>query len=215
MIIDPVERGKPDHYLFVIDTDTYAGGFERQMCAYLTGQVGECGVGKENTKLAEQEIPEAVSRLEEMIKQIPDEHGCNRPVSIFPTLGWFNHGAGGHFRDGQEEEALVDYKKKIKENFEKAHESYIKEHHEKVRAESQQKIDEANALTKVKKFPAYMSVAIYFYEIPDKGLIDLMKQRAKDISTKGVGLKGYEDKVNVTGFRLLEQRTVYKEVEQE
>ena len=28
-------------YLFVIDTDSYAGNFEREMCAYLTNQIGE------------------------------------------------------------------------------------------------------------------------------------------------------------------------------
>jgi len=34
-------------FIFVIDTDTYAGNFERPMCAYMTGRVGECGVGEE------------------------------------------------------------------------------------------------------------------------------------------------------------------------
>jgi hypothetical protein len=88
-------QGSPDHYLFVIDTDTYAGNFERQMCAYVTGQIGECGVGEENAELAKQEIPDEVARLEELIESVPDEHGCHRPVSIFPTPGWFSPGMGG------------------------------------------------------------------------------------------------------------------------
>ncbi len=46
-MVKPVKREEPDHYLFVIDTDTYAGSFEREICAYVTGQIGECEVGKE------------------------------------------------------------------------------------------------------------------------------------------------------------------------
>ena len=99
LAIEPIKRGEPDHYLFVIDTDAYAGGFERQMCAYVTGQIGECEVGKEQAQVAQREIPHVVAQLEDLIDQVPDEHGCHRPVSIFPTPGWFNHGMGGYFRD--------------------------------------------------------------------------------------------------------------------
>ena len=63
-MVNPKMQGQPDHYLFVIDTDIYAGNFERQMCAYITGQIGECEVGKENAELARQEIPNEVARLE-------------------------------------------------------------------------------------------------------------------------------------------------------
>lgn len=205
-------RGQPDHYLFVIDTDTYAGNFEREMCAYVTGQIGECEVGKENAELVRQEIPAAVAKLGELINSVPDECGCHRPVSIFPTPGWFNHGMGGHFRDGQEEEALTHYKQETKKYYEKAPESYAEHLRDKVCAESQQKIDEANALTTVQKYPAYLSVAIYFHTIPDKDLIDIMKQRARDIATRGVGLKGFESQVRIEGFRFLEQHTTYKEL---
>ena len=37
-------------WLFVITTDQYAGNFEREMCAFITGMVGECGVGDEEAK---------------------------------------------------------------------------------------------------------------------------------------------------------------------
>ncbi|KKK83825.1 hypothetical protein LCGC14_2789530, partial [marine sediment metagenome] len=39
------EENKSDSWIFIIDTDSYAGNFEREMCAYITGRVGECGVG--------------------------------------------------------------------------------------------------------------------------------------------------------------------------
>ena len=211
-MVEPVNLEEPDRYLFVIDTDRYAGNFEREMCAYVTGQIGECEVGKENAELAKQEIPDVVAKLEELIDSIPDEHGYHRPVSIFPTPGWFNHGRGGHFRDGQEEEALIDYKQETEKHYKKAPENYVEHLREKIREESQQKIDEANALTVVSKFPAYMSVAIYFHTIPDKDLIEVMKERARNIAIKGVGLKGFESQVGIEGFRFLEQHTTYREI---
>lgn len=211
-MVNPRMQWQPDHYLFVIDTDTYAGSFERQMCAYVTGQIGECEVGKENAELAMQEIPDVVARLEELIESVPDEDGCHRPVSIFPTPGWFNHGMGCDFRDGQEEEALEDYKQRVREYNEKAPEAYVESLRDKVRAESQQEIDKANALTAVQKYPAYRSVAIYFHTIPDNDLIKLMKQRTRDIATRGVGLKGFEQTIGIEGFRFLEQHTTYKEL---
>ena len=39
-----------------------------------------------------------------------------------------------------------------------------------------------------------------------------MKQRASDIATRGVGLKGFEQKIEIEGFRFLEQHTTYKEL---
>ncbi|MBS3089663.1 hypothetical protein J4461_02150 [Candidatus Pacearchaeota archaeon] len=211
-MVNPRMQGQPDYYLFVIDTDKYAGNFEREMCAYITGQIGECEVGKENAKLARQEIPDVVARLDELIDSVPDENGCHRPVSIFPTPGWFNNGMGGHFRDGQEEKALAHYKQETKKYYEKAPESYAENLREKVRVEGQQKIDEANALTVVQKYPAYMSIAIYFHSIPDRDLIDVIKQRARDIAAQGVGLRLFESQVRIDGFRFLEQYTTYKEL---
>ena len=209
---NPRMRGQPDYYLFVIDTNRYAGNFERQMCAYVTGRIGECGVGKEYAELARQEIPDVVAKLEELIEGVPDEHGCNRPVSIFPKPGWFNPGVEGHFRDGQEEEALVYYKQEVEKHYKKVPESYAEHLREEVRKKSQQKIDEANALTQAPKYPAYMSVAIYFHTIPDSRLLAVMKERARDIASRGIGLKGFEHQVGIDGFRFLEQHTTYKEL---
>lgn len=60
----------------VIKTDSYAGNFERHLCAWLTGTIGLCEVGKE---LIEPGIEEM---FEDLICQMPDDHGCYRPVSI-------------------------------------------------------------------------------------------------------------------------------------
>jgi hypothetical protein len=34
-------------YVFIIDTEQYAGNFEREMCAYCTGILGDCEVGED------------------------------------------------------------------------------------------------------------------------------------------------------------------------
>lgn len=35
---------------FIIDTDSYSGNFEREMCAYITGHIGDCLVGFEEAE---------------------------------------------------------------------------------------------------------------------------------------------------------------------
>lgn len=37
-------------YILVADTNQYAGNFERELCAYITGQYGECSVGADIAK---------------------------------------------------------------------------------------------------------------------------------------------------------------------
>lgn len=205
------QPGKPDHYLFVIDTDQYAGNFEREMCAYVTGQFGECEVGKEIADEVRKREPKLVERLEDLVKSVPDDHGCNRPVSIFPTPGWFNNGMGGHYRPGQEEEALAHYKQQVEKQALEAPKSYVEHLRPQIIAEGQKEIDEANKLTEVPKYHAYQSVAIYLHQIPEKDLIEKMKSRALEIAKKGMGFRK-SSKPTITGFRLLEQKTVFKEL---
>ncbi len=66
---------KETTYVFEIETDKYAGNFEREMCAYVTGIVGECEVGK---KYVDENIED---KFEDMVKQVPDEHACYRPCA--------------------------------------------------------------------------------------------------------------------------------------
>src|SRR3989344_3951968 len=179
LLADP---GKPDHYLFVIDTEEYAGNFEREMCAYVTGQVGECEVGEEVARMARKKDASFFTRLEDLVKSIPDELGDYSPVSIFPTPGWFNNGVDGHYRLGQEVEALAHYKQQVEKR-----------------------------ATEVPKHHAYQSVAIYLHKIPGKDLIETMKKRALEIANEGMGFQK-SSKPTITGFRLLEQRTAFTEL---
>lgn len=85
-------------YVFVVDTDHYAGNFERQMVAYVTGSLGECGVGREEQALFEEEsgFPDLMDKMSHQ----PDDHGCFRPATIWTTPGRYNNGNGKHF-DGE------------------------------------------------------------------------------------------------------------------
>jgi hypothetical protein len=95
-------------YIFVIDTDSYAGNFEREMTAYITGKSGECGVGQELTD----KFPDYFD--EDLVISAPDERGCRRPCEIIETPGWFKTGLGGHFKEGQEKEAEEHYVESLK-----------------------------------------------------------------------------------------------------
>jgi len=83
-------------YIFVIDTNSYAGNFEREMCAHLTGYVGECGTGEETAEATRRLIPEVAGQLEELLEEV--RHGdddWSSAVSIYPTPRYCNNGHGG------------------------------------------------------------------------------------------------------------------------
>jgi hypothetical protein len=75
-------------FILVIETDKYAGNFERELCAYVTSAVGECGVGDEARKVCIKELgQEQAEELSELTMQISDDRGCYRPTSIWQATG--------------------------------------------------------------------------------------------------------------------------------
>ncbi len=93
-----VNESKITSVVFAIDTKDYSGNFEREMCAFVTGQVGECEVGLEFTEDAAEEL-KSFKWIEEHIVQEADDADspCLRPCAIWPTPGRVNNGRGGHF----------------------------------------------------------------------------------------------------------------------
>jgi len=89
-------NGTTTSYLMVIMTDSYAGNFERKLCAYATGAVGECEVGyREARDFTEEFGDDFTNNLREIIRDEPDDHGCHRPVTMMATIeGDPNHGMG-------------------------------------------------------------------------------------------------------------------------
>ena len=179
-------------YIFVVDTEDYAGNFERQLCAYVTGKIGECEVGSEEAKQfikdmgLDEYYDEDNDHLFSFIEQKPDEHGCSRPCATWATPGWFNHGMGGHFRDGQEKEAKAHHKKECLE--------YMKKY----------KGAKLEADAPLSKFPAHLSVAIFMHRQPNDKEIKILLSRSKDYCKK--------NKIPFTGVRLLKEETRIEEV---
>lgn len=226
-------------YFFVIDTEDYAGNFERQLCAYITGRVGECGVGDDMAALFKEETGQEA--FDNVIEE-PDEHGCHRPATIYRTPGWFSNGLGGSFRDGQEAESLAHYKKaaaNIYGGYAKPARHYLevlsgtdkKAKAELVRlgwtvkackeniARHEKEIAKAQALTKTPKYPgAYNSVAISFDSKPTAKQIALMKERAVAFAAMPAKTYGGPPRgpriSKITGFRLIKQ-TVKRQLDEE
>lgn len=85
-------------YTFIIDTNIYAGNFERQMCAFMTGMTGECGVGEHVAEQVRSTL-EHGGWYSTHVVNVDDGEGCERPCQIEPTPGYFNNGMGKHYAD--------------------------------------------------------------------------------------------------------------------
>lgn len=93
-----------EQLIFVVHTDSYSGNFERELCAYITGQVGDCGVGEDlASDFLDDEGDEAADLFDEIVAQVRDDHGVMRPCAIYPTPGRLNDGYG-NMRDAKEGE---------------------------------------------------------------------------------------------------------------
>lgn len=194
-------------YIFCIDTDEYAGNFERPMCAFMTGVVGECGVGDEE---AEAYLKEGLEPLEDLIMNMPDEHGCYRPAKIQPTPGWFGSGMSGPYREANYDEA------KVVEEHNKAVEDYAKNTCEVVYADKAHgkaegdRFRKEHTITKlVKKYPAYNSVGIFLSRKPTDEELAFLKKRAELYakSPRAYGESDFVKPFKIDGFRLVTRKT--------
>jgi hypothetical protein len=77
---------QPKSLMLVFDTSEYTGNFEREFCAYVTGQYGDCNVGRAQALLcAENATDKYVTWFEDHIGLEGDDEGCFRPVTIYTT----------------------------------------------------------------------------------------------------------------------------------
>ena len=172
-------------YVFVIDTEQYAGNFERSLCAYVTGCVGECTVGEEDAVRFRLEFPDD-NPFEDLVQDVPDESGCRRPATVWATPGWFNNGMGGEFRDGDDLGAQQHYEASCIEEAKREH--YADPAHN-----AEHRIEfEKMAQQPFTRYPAYRSVAICLSDKPSDELVAIMKKRAAAFcSDQGIPLVGY------------------------
>jgi len=196
-----ISESMPDNgYAFIILTDSYSNNFEKDMCAFITGTIGECGVGEECQKEFNKWLETSTYKqnpFENNIFQVSDEHGCRRPVAIASNPSYFNIGMGQHFKTddpNSDSKALEAYRKymesyemsqieslkliKLTENPKKG--DWTQEAVDRNIKRHLKNIDTAKALTKPYHYPAFLSVALFFHNKPSQELIDLMKQRAQE-----------------------------------
>lgn len=192
--------------LLVIHTNFYAGNFERQMAAFITGEVGECEVGKEYFN-----SDYDYSMFKGIVKHIPDDHFVFRPVTIYPNPAYRNNGLGYHYRlddpDGlltalkkYKEYRLRDHIKQI-EDYSKVINDYEKNGEDGSHFKNYKragwdisslrdaiknlniKNEEINKMTvdDIESFDAYQSVAISFYKNTiNDDIINVIKERSME-----------------------------------
>lgn len=102
----------------VVDTDSYAGNFERELCAYVTGQFGECSVGEDAVKLFSEQITHLEWWNKNIVKRSEGRHEspCKRPVTIY----WNDKRAGYYsvaiyVKKLPPEEVLIEFSERVKE----------------------------------------------------------------------------------------------------
>ena len=75
-------------YIVVVNTNMYAGNFERDLTAYCTGEVGECEVGDDKAELFREEVTsEQAMWFEDALLQVADDRGTQRPCSMWDSKG--------------------------------------------------------------------------------------------------------------------------------
>ena len=100
-----------DYYVFIIDTDSYSGNFERAMCGYLTGIQNESTSRTDKYVEAykkEMNIAEPYEHNEHIIF-MPGGYG-ESPVEAFPTPGVFREHNGDKYPAYQSVGIFMDRK---------------------------------------------------------------------------------------------------------
>jgi len=87
--------------LFVVDTTAYAGNFERELTAFMTGVLDEYGRGKleaeQFREFLEDEYGETENIFDGLVVLRPHEEYGDRPCILYPTPGRLNDGRGNHY----------------------------------------------------------------------------------------------------------------------
>ena len=210
------------HWKFIVDTEQYAGGFERELAAYMTGQVAECGMGQEFADRFMAETPPRYRPdFDNLVVFVPDENGFYRPSTLEPTPGWFCNPAGQHFRIGEEKKALKAYKQHEQNRISKQI-ARLKSFRSSSGCTKQDKeineeiLEQSKLLRKVKntkvlneRRPAYLSVGIFFVLRPTAKLISFLKTRAARFNMARHDSRFARDNdlfmppITITGYRLV------------
>lgn len=198
--------------IFIVDTDNHAGNYERDLVAYMSGQVGECEVGREAAAEFVKDHPDLYDGdvdgiMFDLVARVPDERGCHRPATIWPTPGWFNDGLGSCWRDEEWGEPKIEeaYRASIKK---------LEEQHTRTYSHLEDPPSfNASRFGGPGRFPAYHSVAMYLSKRPSDEILEMFRERAKVFLARPSRWVGQTPTANILGFRLVEERTVHEELD--
>jgi hypothetical protein len=222
--------------IFVIDTDSYAGNFERDLCAYVTGVIGECSVGEEYAKLYYQETGEVCSQFEDNIDRRSDDNGCCRPTSLYPTKGWLYDGGTGKVPEAEFNQEVANEKYRIHTakyfQDQLAHTEKIDVNNERYKKAGWNESSKAKEINRLQKeidrclsektvcprTAPNNSVAIFFNGTPSDKQIAIMKERAAKFAETKRRIAEEEDlswdknfQLTIYGFRLVTESTSSEE----
>lgn len=204
----------PAPWAFLIDTDSYSGNFERELCAWITGQVGECGVGDGLAESARAYLPNDLVRWFEFhTGHVADDHGCSRPAAIWPTPGFFNDGFGNQWpEDADPEEVRAKYLKTVREYFGEQIQrcqNHLDEGKD-IKAWTQEQDSYKNRMAQAEAaetphHESYQSVAVFLNLQPSPEILELMKERALSYRKKLHRMAKFsnESDFKILGFRLV------------
>ena len=209
-----------DTYGFAVDTKDYAGNFEREVVAFMTGQIGDCEVGNEQANKAKADLAKTsegrkfLRWCERHVSLVLDD-GCRRPAAIFPTPGWFNDGHGNAYPDSEAGSEAVA--KRYVETVRKYHEPHIAnglKRIEAARAAGNEKDVElwGQAVERHRqdvraaesrgpgRFPSYQSAIVWLDKRPPSWVVEILKARAAQCL--GTADK-FRPPVAITGYRVV------------
>ena len=221
-------------YLLIIDTDKYAGNFERQLTAFCTGaDDGSHGEPEGNDFRYWLEDEEKTSKWEKLVTSCNDEDiGYPRVCTIWPTTGRYNNGSGFHYDAGADEteprakakESAINYFTPLikvcedrldNEDFQEDNggRGWTKEVSERTIAGYLESI--AKAGTGSVQYPAYESVAIFLSEKPTEADMAIFVERLREFSENMMHFgKRTGKKLTIKAVKLLTHHQNYDVVEE-
>jgi hypothetical protein len=185
-------------YILVIDTDAYAGNFERQIAGYTTGVFDEeRGHGDSEARLAKEEYPEITRSLIAKSTTVSHEEYGQVSNTIRATPGRLNNGMGFGY-NADDAQASADAKARAKKSAEEYQAPHIAQYERRLREQDftngwdkegcERSIASAQAMIATAGdhvgYPCYESVAMFFREPLTPEEIAFVRERAVEFSQK-------------------------------
>jgi hypothetical protein len=185
---------KNDIAQILIHTKDLAALFDKELCAYVTGEVGECELAVDIADQYKKEIKHNQWWTENII-YTKDSDGYMQPMYLSSTPGWFNNGCGGLYKDNAamdkkaHDDAIAFAKNFIAKQVREA-ETRLKQNSfdaEWTKSYCYDVIDNATSevrrvAKKAVKDPAYMTIGISVRDVPPKEVLLELVKRVKNFT---------------------------------